>query len=827
MSTPAAALAWYRFRATLARRARGYAGIAILIALLGGLSLGVIAGARRTQSSFSAFLKGTNPSDLSAVGLFNENDHFAQFERLPHVRRVATAAVLSISPLRPDGSPVPAFLSRVVDAGSVNGFGLDMDRASVTDGRMFDPARTDEVVMTAGAAQILGLHLHDVVPIGVFTTKQVQQKGFGTVAMQPVKRFRVTVVGIVKLNTAVVQDDVDANGNEFFLFTPTFTKPYVQCCDLGGPAFFQLDRGARDVPAVESEIEHALGKSTPFYVHVTSVVEAQAERAIKPESIALGVFGAIAALAAVLIVGQVIGRQLRVGADDLEVLRALGAGPRTTATDGLIGVVGAVLAGSLLAVVIAIALSPLAPIGPTRSVYPSRGIALDWTVLGTGLAVLVAVLTTVAFVLARRRVPGRLPRGRARREPLGAGAARAATSSGMPLPAVMGIRFALEAGQGRNRVPVRSAILGAMLAIVVVTATVTFGASLRTLVSHPALYGWNWTYEITTSGGGSNIPTTADRALRSDPDIAAFSGVYFDSLQVDGRTVPIMGGQAGAPVGPPILSGHTLAARDQIVLGATTLAELHKRVGDVVTAGYASATTTTKLTIVGVATMPAVGPSGELHLSMGTGALVDYRLIPARVLDTSGTGSTFEPNAIFVRLRAGVKEAAALASLRNIAAKIADANTGTLLVLSVQRPAEIVNYRAMGTTPALLGAALAVGAVFALGLTLAASVRRRRRDLALLKTLGFTRRQLAAAVSWQSSVAVVIGTAVGLPAGIIAGRLLWEAFARELHVVPAPTVPLAPLLLIVGLALVLANVVSAIPGRQAARTPTALLLRDE
>ena len=84
--------------------------------------------------------------------------------------------------------------------------------------------------------------------------------------------------------------------------------------------------------------------------------------------------------------------------------------------------------------------------------------------------------------------------------------------------------------------------------------------------------------------------------------------------------------------------------------------------------------------------------------------------------------------------------------------------------MPVQRPAEIVNYRTMGNTPALLGAALAAGAVVALGLTLLASVRRRRRELALLKTLGFTRRQLAATVAWQASVAVAIGVLVGVPA---------------------------------------------------------------
>ncbi len=148
-------------------------------------------------------------------------------------------------------------------------------------------------------------------------------------------------------------------------------------------------------------------------------------------------------------------------------------------------------------------------------------------------------------------------------------------------------------------------------------------------------------------------------------------------------------------------------------------------------------------------------------------------------------------------------------------------------VNTVQRPAEIVNYRSMGSTPAILGAALAAGAVTALALTLVASVRRRRRELAMFKTLGFTHRQLAATVAWQSSVAVGIGTVIGVPLGIIAGRTLWLLFANEIDVIPTPTVPVTTVLLIAFGSLALANIVAAVPGRIAARTPTALLLRSE
>jgi ABC-type dipeptide/oligopeptide/nickel transport system permease subunit len=82
-------------------------------------------------------------------------------------------------------------------------------------------------------------------------------------------------------------------------------------------------------------------------------------------------------------------------------------------------------------------------------------------------------------------------------------------------------------------------------------------------------------------------------------------------------------------------------------------------------------------------------------------------------------------------------------------------------------------------------------------------------------------------VAWQSSIAISIGVVIGVPAGILLGRTLWDLFVHEIDAVPAPTVPGLVIALIVVGALVLANVVAAIPGRMAARTSTALVLREE
>jgi hypothetical protein len=837
-------VAWYRFRATLRRRWPGYLVIVLLIGLVGGIAMGSIAGARRTQSTFSAYLAATDASDLQfqtsvATNSFQSADLTEKLAHLPYVEHVASSPYLLVIPTGPNGKALKSAFNDddVQEVGSEGGMYFTQDRMTVAEGRMADPTSTDQMVATAEAARLSGWHLGETVHFGAYSLAQVNQSSFNPITAEPSTRFSAKLVGLVVFSSQIVDDDVDRFPTDI-VATPALTRRLR--ANATYPTYgLRLEGGSRAISTVEQEIIAALPPGSTYSFHLTSVVESQVERATKPEAIALGVFGIIAGLAILFIAGQAISRRIWANGEDLEVLRSLGTDRATMTLDAVLGPLCAVLLGALFAVGVAIAFSPLMPIGPSSQVDPTPGVAFDWTVFLVGFAVLSIGLGGLTVTLGVRRATRQY--GERQQSGLPSTVVEVAARSGLPEPAIAGLRFSLERGRGRTAVPVRSALMGAALAVGVVVATVTFGSSLGTLDSHPSLYGWNWTYAI-NSPGTNTVPPAVGRLLSHDPDVAAWTGYSFANIQIDGQTVPVLLTTAHAALSPPIISGHAVEANNQIVLGAATLAALHKKVGESVLVSYGTPRDAPiylppePVVIVGTATMPAIGVSGDLHPSMGTGALVPMGFVPATFKKalTNPDPNLDGPIIDVIRLKSSISDAAGRASLQRIVATadkvMASDPQGagdTYVVLPVQRPAEIVNYQSTGATPAILATGLAIAAVVALGLTLTASVRRRRRDLALLKTFGFTQFQLASAVSWQASVAALIGIVLGVPLGIIVGRSLWILFARAIYAVPSPSVPVLDIAVIALATLILANLAAVIPGRMAARTPTALVLRAE
>jgi hypothetical protein len=835
-------IAWYWLRANFMRRWSNFLVITLLIGLVGGVAIGALGAARRTQSSFNDFLASSNPSDMSV--LLAGPNLTKDLARLPEVRHVAGVQFYLVGfPAGRHDEPVingPIANGTVATVGSLGAEYFGQDKPAVIQGRMANPRKPDEFVSTAAAEKLMGWHVGQSIPMYFYSIAQASQNDFGVgTKVKPTLRITEHLVGTVVLNSQVVLDEVDKYPT-IVIFTPAITDPLVAPSGNYIEYYLPLDHGASSVSKVEREIINALPKGTTYNFHVTSIATQQVNHSIEPEAIALAVFGLIAALAALVIAGGLLARTLSSDEGDFGVLRALGASPRTVAAAGLIGTLGAVIAGAVLAVLVGVLLSPLGPIGPVRSVYP-HGIGFDWTVLGSAFAFFVLAIGGVATFLSLRQSRRYARRKRPFIVPAASRFATVLARAGLALTAVVGVRFALEPGRDRDAVPVRSALVGAALAVTIVVTTLTFGSGLATLISRPSLYGWNWNYAIT---GGEDVPPQSTSLLNRDPLVAAWSSESFANVQIDGVTVPALIAKPHAKVAPPLISGHELDATNQIVLGAQTMAELHKRVGDTVMGSYGAPQDSpvyvppTPLVIVGTATFPAVGPALSLHPSMGVGAIIPEGIQSAAMKKfLSQPYATLNgPKIALVRFRKGVSAAAGKASLEKIVAvgnkAFMDVPNGAAVgdsieLLGVQYPAEIENYRTIGATPAVLALALAAGAVVALGITLSASVRRRRRDLAMLRALGFKSRQLRSAVAWQASVNGLVGVVVGVPVGIVLGRWLWTLFARTIDAVPEPTVPALSIVIVVLVTMALVNVMAALPGRSAARTSTAQVLRGE
>lgn len=275
----------------------------------------------------------------------------------------------------------------------------------------------------------------------------------------------------------------------------------------------------------------------------------------------------------------------------------------------------------------------------------------------------------------------------------------------------------------------------------------------------------------------------------------------------------------GSPIGFATIDGRAPTdALDgglpEIALGPATMRRLHLRLGDTVRFVYATmdesreeATPIQPARVVGVAAIPALPWAA---VEPGEGAVM-----------TIGAIRRFSPNeaggCCFVRFRRGT-------DLRVARAELEKAGLETFLRT---KRSDLATLERISRLPVLLSGIFAAIAAAALVHVLVTGIRRRRHDLAILKTLGFVKRQVRGAVAWQSSAIAVLSVVVGIPAGLVLGRWAWRLVAGQFGVVPAPVAPVLLLALLAPAAVLLANLVAVIPGRIAARTRPALVLRTE
>jgi ABC-type antimicrobial peptide transport system permease subunit len=139
----------------------------------------------------------------------------------------------------------------------------------------------------------------------------------------------------------------------------------------------------------------------------------------------------------------------------------------------------------------------------------------------------------------------------------------------------------------------------------------------------------------------------------------------------------------------------------------------------------------------------------------------------------------------------------------------------------------LVNFGEAVNFPLIFGAVLILFGAATLTHFLVVSVVRRRREVGLLKALGFVRRQVAFSVSWQTTTVALVGIVVGVPAGIAVGRLVWRVFANNLGVVPVPVVIVWVIAAVAFGTVLIANVLAIGPALVASRSHPAILLKAE
>ena len=802
-------------QARLRQHWRSWLALAALVALVSGFVMAAAVTARRTAAAFPDFAARHGYDAIVYSG-----------RPLPGLTRIPQVALATAihAPFSFAGR-CPS-CRKPIDNGSFGLFEVPPGSLSrvvkLLSGRMPGQSNPDEVLASYTLAQDNGVRIGSVIQVLSPTPAQVrlvQKVGPGRLSTAAVPRRSLRVVGLV-----VAENEFPAgNGSRYDLFA---TKAYAAAVNhrtVVVPFYYvQLRHGAADQPAFESQLR-PLGSLGSDNLDIDA---AAVQRSIAPQAVGWWVLAGLAALAGLAVIGQAAARQFITDQDDRQALAAVGLRPRQFVLLGLAraAIVGA--AGAAGAVALATLLSPLTPVGEARLAAPSAGaVVADPLITATGaLATVIAVVALSVWPAVR---DARLRRERPQRRPVPVALVSAVAAIGAPPSALIGVRYALERGRGRQPVPVGTALLGVVLAVAALCATAVFGASLTRLTATPALYGVPFQAEFSNEGATSGAAITGPvlTSLRQDRAVDRITVAAAVAVDVNGH--PVRSIAATAVRGPALISvvdGRLPDGDHEIMLGAGTMRSVGARPGGLVRVTVTDphgAAHQGQFRVVGRGSFPPGFGTGGL----GTGAAMTLRSFTDLQCPPGGgqraCQRSVQRGTIYSVLAHAGPGPAAAASLAR------DVRKYPQFAGSTSEPVELVNFGESVNFPLLFGGLLVLFAAATMVHLLVVSVSRRRRETGLLKVLGFVRYQVAAVVSWQASTVALVGIAGGVPLGIAAGNAAWRLFATNFGVVPLTVVTVLPLAALALGVLAAANVLAFVPALLAARSRPARLLRAE
>jgi hypothetical protein len=798
------------FRAELRRRWRSWLAIALLVTLVGGFVLAATVAGRRTDSAFPRF--------VSTYG-FNAVAYAVQpVPRLAHLPEVSSAS----SYLSPASGQPQCSCGRLINPTnfSVDDWPPSAHRYSkLVSGRWPDPSSADEVLASVTLQQDYGVGIGTVIRVPFYAPSQFMAvvNATGTLPQPTGPTVALHVVGI-----EVSEGEFPSGGTPSYSLyaTPAFARTVTSRTAAFHLYLVRLRHGSTDLPRFAADVSSLSNAGAAGYESVDQFNTA-IEGSIHPQAIGWWVLAVLAALVGLLVIGQALARQSAVESEEYPTLATLGLEQRQLVALATARNLVVAIAGAVGAVVLAVALSPIAPVGEARIAEPSTGVVFDTLVLPLGFVALIAVVLGL----------GIWPAWRAARTLDGAddvNESRPSTivtqlaATGAPPSAVIGVRHAVQRGRGRATVPVGTALFGMALAVTALCGTALFGASLSHLTATPNLYGESFQINFNQLNGQPD-PSLL-RSLEHDPALTGLTRGLGSEISIRKTTVGAVAatGLRGAPLFTTV-TGHLPDAGDQVALGASTMRQVGAHVGSVVPVTVTTpsgAKRTVAFRVVSQVAFPVLAGT----VGLGDGALFT---IPGyegaacppgpkqaqcrqAVISTSNGG-------MLARFVPGARGKAAINRYLHTYA--------TLAVLPTT-PVSLVNFGEAVNFPLIFGVMLALFGAATLLHLLVVSVSRRRREVGLLKVLGFVNRQVAAAVSWQATTLALVGIVIGVPLGLAVGQQVWRAFASNLGVVPVSVVPVW---LVVGVAvgvLVVANLLAVAPALAASRSRPGQLLRE-
>jgi hypothetical protein len=368
----------------------------------------------------------------------------------------------------------------------------------------------------------------------------------------------------------------------------------------------------------------------------------------------------------------------------------------------------------------------------------------------------------------------------------------------------------LAGGRSQSTLLRRGAVVGLVVAVAGVAAVLTFSASLAHVIDTPLTQGWNFDVLVGNPNTQSDQQADGVPLLAQNPLVGGFSSIAMslNGLTIDDHQVGVVGVDAvRGGLYPPILAGRPPAAPDEIMLATGTLTALHRSIGD--TVSVTAGTHQASLRIVGRMLNTSAGDVLTSHLDQGGVVTLDglRRLTPDAIVTLFAVryATAADPDAAYTSLRRDFGPVV----FRHVVAQ------------------DVENVERVAALPAVLAALVVVLAIAALSHALITGVTRARKNFAIAKACGFVRRQLVATVFWQTWWLTIGGLAIGLPLGIITGRLAWRIVAQQIGTTARPSIPAIAILLITPIALALTTATAALPAWIASRVSPSTALHRE